>query len=51
MWKFFGDVRGILGFQRLAGTENCIEQLGQAVLDHSVIFDDFLGRAKRTDRR
>ncbi|NED68526.1 DUF2236 domain-containing protein, partial [Streptomyces sp. SID10244] len=26
----------------------CIEQLGQAVLDHSVIFDDFLGRARRT---
>ncbi|MFW0783953.1 oxygenase MpaB family protein [Gordonia sp. CPCC 206044] len=48
VWKFYGDSRGILGFQRLAGTENCIEQLGQAVLDHSVIFDDFLGRAKRT---
>lgn len=48
IWKFYGDSRGILGFQRLAGTENCIEQLGQAVLDHSVIFDDFLGRAKRT---
>ncbi|MBT0565791.1 oxygenase MpaB family protein [Williamsia sp. CHRR-6] len=47
-WKFFGDVRGILGFQRAAGTENCIEQLGQGVLDHSVIFDDFIGRAKRT---
>ncbi|MGX7697261.1 oxygenase MpaB family protein [Gordonia polyisoprenivorans] len=48
IWKFYGDVRGILGFQRLAGTENCIEQLGQGVLDHSVIFDDFLGRARRT---
>ncbi|MDL9944838.1 oxygenase MpaB family protein [Gordonia sp. ABSL11-1] len=48
IWKFYGDSRGILGFQRLAGTENCIEQLGQAVLDHSVIFDDFLGRARRT---
>ncbi len=48
VWKFYGDSRGILGFQRLAGTENCIEQLGQAVLDHSVIFSDFLGRAKRT---
>ncbi len=48
IWKFYGDVRGVFGFQRLAGTENCIEQLGQAVLDHSVIFDDFLGRARRT---
>ncbi|MFW0795519.1 oxygenase MpaB family protein [Gordonia sp. CPCC 205515] len=48
IWKFYGDSRGILGFQRLAGTENCIEQLGQAVLDHSIIFDDFLGRARRT---
>lgn len=48
IWKFYGDSRGVLGFQRLAGTENCIEQLGQAVLDHSVIFDDFLGRARRT---
>ncbi|MFE0749605.1 oxygenase MpaB family protein [Gordonia sp. NPDC058843] len=48
VWKFYGDNRGLLGFQRLAGTENCIEQLGQAVLDHSVIFNDFLGRAKRT---
>ncbi|MBR7191114.1 oxygenase MpaB family protein [Gordonia sp. SCSIO 19800] len=48
VWKFYGDNRGLLGFQRLAGTENCIEQLGQAVLDHSIIFSDFLGRAKRT---
>ncbi len=38
VWKFYGDVRGLLGFQRLAGTENCIEQLGKAVEDHSVIF-------------
>ena len=28
--------------------ENCIEQLGQGVLDHSVVFSDTLGRAKRT---
>ena len=48
IWKFYGDIRGLLGFQRLAGTENCIEQLGQGVLDHSVIFDDFIGRARRT---
>ncbi|WP_132992104.1 oxygenase MpaB family protein [Gordonia zhaorongruii] len=48
VWKFYGDVRGLLGFQRLAGTENCIEQLAQGVEDHSVIFSDFLGRARRT---
>ncbi|WP_209898890.1 oxygenase MpaB family protein [Nocardia goodfellowii] len=48
VWKFYGDARGLLGFQRLAGTENCIEQLGKAVEDHSVIFSDTLGRARRT---
>ncbi|QCQ90703.1 DUF2236 domain-containing protein [Rhodococcus sp. SGAir0479] len=48
VWKFYGDIRGVLGFQRLAGTENCIEQLGKAVEDHSVIFSDTLGRARRT---
>ncbi|WP_347955300.1 oxygenase MpaB family protein [Gordonia aichiensis] len=48
VWKFYGDIRGLLGFQRLAGTENCIEQLAQGVEDHSVIFADFLGRARRT---
>ncbi|MFD1814240.1 oxygenase MpaB family protein [Rhodococcus gannanensis] len=48
VWKFYGDIRGVLGFQRLAGTENCIEQLGKAVEDHSVIFSDTLGRARRS---
>lgn len=48
VWKFYGDTRGVLGFQRLAGTENCIEQLGKAVEDHSVIFSDFVGRARRS---
>ncbi|QQW33743.1 oxygenase MpaB family protein [Mycobacterium marinum] len=49
IWKFYGDVRTqLFGFQRAAGTENCIEQLGQGVLDHSVVFSDTLGRAKRT---
>lgn len=48
VWKFYGDVRGALGFQRLAGTENCIEQLGKAVEDHSVIFSDTIGRARRS---
>ncbi|MQY31876.1 oxygenase MpaB family protein [Nocardia aurantia] len=48
VWKFYGDVRGTLGFQRVAGTENCIEQLGKAVEDHSVVFTDTLGRARRS---
>lgn len=48
LWKFAGDSRMILGFQRLAGTENCIEQLAQGVEDHSIIFSDFIGRARRT---
>ncbi|GJN96125.1 hypothetical protein NJB18091_21120 [Mycobacterium marinum] len=49
IWKFYRDVRTqLFGFQRAAGTENCIEQLGQGVLDHSVVFSDTLGRAKRT---
>lgn len=48
LWKFSGDSRMVLGFQRLAGTENCIEQLAQGVEDHSIIFTDFLGRARRT---
>ncbi len=49
IWKFYGDNRTqFFGFQRTAGVENCIEQLGQGVLDHSVIFSDTLGRAKRT---
>lgn len=48
IWKFYGDVRQVFGFQRLAGTENAIEQLGQGVLDHSKIFSDLLGRALRT---
>lgn len=49
IWKFYGDIRvQLFGFQRLASTENAIEQLGTAVDQHSVIFGDFLGRAKRT---
>ena len=49
IWKFYGDNRTqFFGFQRVAGVENCIEQLGQGVLDHSVIFSDTLGRARRT---
>ena len=49
IWRFYGDYRTqIFGFQRVAGTENCIEQLAQGVFDHSVIFSDTLGRAKRT---
>ena len=48
LWKYAGDSRNILGFQRLAGTENCIEQLAKGVEDHSIIFADFIGRARRT---
>lgn len=48
VWKFYGDIRGLLGFQRVAGTENCIEQLAKGVEDHSVIFSDFIGRGRRT---
>src|SRR6202012_3916717 len=49
IWKYYGDNRTqFFGFQRTAGVENCIEQLGQGVLDHSVVFSDTLGRAKRT---
>ncbi|WP_329413292.1 DUF2236 domain-containing protein [Nocardia vinacea] len=49
IWKFYGDIRvQLFGFQRLASTENSIGQLAQAVSDHSIIFGDFLGRAKRT---
>lgn len=48
VWKFYGDNRGLFGFQRVAGTENCIEQLAKGVEDHSVIFSDFAGRARRT---
>ena len=48
VWKFYGDNRGLIGFQRLAGTENCIEQLAKGVEDHSVIFSDFIGRARRS---
>lgn len=47
-WKYFGDIRMALVFQRIAATENCIEGLAQGVQDHSVIFTDFLGRAKRS---
>ncbi|MCV7118549.1 DUF2236 domain-containing protein [Mycobacterium nebraskense] len=49
IWKFYGDNRTqFFGFQRTAGVENCVEQLAQGVLDHSVVFSDTLGRAKRT---
>ncbi|MGF6885563.1 cytochrome P450/uncharacterized protein (DUF2236 family) [Nocardia sp. GAS34] len=47
-WKYFGDVRMLLGVQRLAGTENCIEQLAKGVQDHSVFFEDTLARGRRT---
>lgn len=49
VWKYFGDIRvALLGFQRLAGTENCIEQLAKGVEDHSLFFTDTIGRGRRT---
>ncbi|MEV6071364.1 oxygenase MpaB family protein [Nocardia sp. NPDC052001] len=49
IWKFYGDWRlHVFGFQRIAGCQNSIDQLGQAVQDHSVVFNDTLGRGKRT---
>jgi cytochrome P450/uncharacterized protein (DUF2236 family) len=49
IWKYFGDVRvALFGFQRLAGTENCIEQLAKGVEDHSLFFTDTIGRGRRT---
>ncbi|KAA1416938.1 DUF2236 domain-containing protein [Nocardioides humilatus] len=49
IWKFFGDWRThLFGFQRVAGTENSIEQLAQGTEDHSIFFTDTIGRAKRT---
>ena len=48
-WKYFGDLRvALFGFQRLAGTENCIEQLAKGVEDHSLFFTDTIGRGRRT---
>lgn len=52
IWKFYGDHRTqFFGFQRVAGVENCIEQLGQGVLDHSVIFSDTLAGPSEPRRR
>ncbi|WP_420873792.1 oxygenase MpaB family protein [Nocardia huaxiensis] len=49
IWKFYGDWRlQLFGFQRIAGCQNSVDQLGQAVQDHSVVFTDTWGRAKRT---
>lgn len=49
IWKYFGDLRvALFGFQRLAGTENCIEQLAKGVEDHSLFFTDTIGRGRRT---
>lgn len=49
VWKYFGDLRvNLFGFQRLAGTENCIEQLAKGVEDHSLFFTDTIGRGRRT---
>lgn len=50
-WKYFGDWRvHVFGFQRIAGTENSIEQIEQGIRDHSVFFNDPIARANRTAR-
>ncbi|WP_207844595.1 oxygenase MpaB family protein [Williamsia soli] len=47
-WKYFGDSRlGLLG-PRPAVLENMLPALGQAVMEHSVFFDDPFARIKRS---
>lgn len=47
-WKYFGDNRlGLLG-PRPAVLENMLPALGQAVMEHSVFFDDPFARVKRS---
>ncbi|PYE16840.1 uncharacterized protein (DUF2236 family) [Williamsia limnetica] len=47
-WKYFGDSRlGLLG-PRPAVLENMLPALGQAVMEHSVFFDDPFARVKRS---
>jgi uncharacterized protein (DUF2236 family) len=48
-WKYFGDWRlQLFGFQRVAGTETGIAQIGKGLYEHSAVWDDIAGRAKRT---
>lgn len=47
-WKYFGDSRlGLLG-PRPAVLENMLPALGQAVMEHSVFFDDPFARVRRS---
>lgn len=48
VWKYYGDVRVMFGAMRAATTENCLEGFSYAVRDHSRVFTDTVGRAKRT---
>lgn len=50
-WKFFGDMRTqLFGFQRIAGVETVIAQIGTALYEHSTVWTDVLGRGRRTQR-
>ncbi|UFS98547.1 oxygenase MpaB family protein [Nocardia huaxiensis] len=49
VWKYVGDWRvQLFGFQRIAITQNAIDEVGQAIEEHSVFFSDFKGRIDRT---
>ncbi|CAM3592364.1 oxygenase MpaB family protein [Smaragdicoccus niigatensis] len=51
IWKYFGDWRvSLFGFQRIAGTETVIAQIGTALYEHSAVWNDALGRGQRTIR-
>ncbi|PXW29013.1 UNVERIFIED_CONTAM: uncharacterized protein (DUF2236 family) [Williamsia faeni] len=47
-WKYFGDSRVTLLGPRPGVLENMLPELGQAVLEHSVFFDDPFARVKRS---
>ena len=47
-WKYFGDNRVSLLGPRPGVLENMLPELGQAVLEHSVFFDDPFARVKRS---
>jgi uncharacterized protein (DUF2236 family) len=47
-WKYFGDNRVALLGPRPGVLENMLPELGQAVLEHSVFFDDPFARVRRS---
>lgn len=49
IWEFVGDWRvAFFGFQRIAGIETSIEQIGQGLYEHSRVWTDVAGRGRRT---